>query len=445
MNDEHEKHDDLSYLDDMLGGDAASAETAPSQYLGVHHRVILLPEGPTLDVEAELDRVMPRVLSDIVARANVALGETLPGTGARFSVQGRLVRFEVDAPDVLDLMPDTIAVELNCKLTVVAPAAEFQGAYLGSVRAGLQRYGAELVDAYTERERKKILSRHIEVRRQGPLHRLKDDDRKLVEAAAGKLPLRGPVDVDEVDALWAEIHADAPWLQKASVEAWRAMQREVGEGRGAWCPPLLLNGEPGTGKTSLGRSLATALQVPLIEIDAGSGTAAFQIAGVEKGWGSAEPGLLVENILRSRVANPVALVNEVCRMGSGMTSAKGSHTSLSDALLALLDRGSCRRWRCPALRVNFDLSRVTWVLTSNRVDTIDPALLSRVRTVNVPQPTAAHVIQIVRRKLSDLDEDLADHAADLIAEAWAAKALTLRQVDAMCERVQRSLTGPRLH
>lgn len=436
--------DDLSHLDELLGGNAGAGKGSPRRP-EIRHRVVLLPEDPKLDADAELDRVMPRILSDVVDRVNIALDETLPGTGSRYRVQGRQVRFEVEAPDVVDLLPESVTVELNCKLSPLAPAAEFQGAYLGSLRAGLQRYAAELVDAYTERERKKVLAREVDRRRQGPLHRLKDDDRKLLEAATGELPVLGPVDVDEVDALWAEVHADAPWLQVASVEAWRSMRHELAEGRGAWCPPLLLNGEPGTGKTTLGRSLATALGVPLVEIDAGSGTAAFQIAGVEKGWSSAEPGLLVEAILRQQVANPVVLVNELCRAGSGMTSSKGGHTSLSDALLALLDRGSCRRWRCPALRVDFDLSRVTWVLTSNRLDTIDAALLSRVRVVNVPKPTAMQVAQIVRRKLADLDDEMADHAAGLIAEAWAGRVMTLRQVDAMCERVRRSLTGPRLH
>ena len=434
--------DDLSHLDEILGSGYEEGATRQPE---IRHRVVLLPESRKLDAEAELDRVMPRILSDVVERVNIALDETLLGTGAHFLVQGRQVRLEVEAPEVLDLLPESIVVDLNCKLAVLAPSVDFQGAYIGSLRAGLQRYAAELGDVYTERERKKVLARHVEVRRQGPLHRLKDDDRKLVESAADDLPVLGPVDVDEVDELWSGVHADAPWLQVASVEAWRAMRHEVCEGRGAWCPPLLLNGEPGTGKTTLGRNLAQALGVPLVEIDAGSGTAAFQIAGLEKGWSGAEPGLLVETILRHQIANPVVVVNELCRAGSGMTSSKGGHTSLSDALLALLDRGSCRHWRCPALRVDFDLSRVTWILTSNRIDTIDPALLSRVRTVQVPKPTAMQVAEIVQRKLGDLDGEIADQAAGMIAEAWSSRSLTLRQIDAMCDRVRRSLTGPRLH
>jgi hypothetical protein len=55
------------------------------------------------------------------------------------------------------------------------------------------------------------------------------------------------------------------------------------------------------------------------------------------------------------------------------------------------------------------------------------------------------VAQIVRRKLADLDDEIADQAAGMIAEAWSSRSLTLRQIDAMCDRVRRSLTGPRLH
>jgi ATP-dependent Lon protease len=437
--------DNLTHLDRILGFVEYHGKSSLQRRLGTRHRVVLLPEVRAVDKEAELGLVMPDILAGVVEKVNLVLAETLPGSEARFVALGRRVTFEAEVPHILESLPESATVDLARALAGVAPSVEFRGAYLGSLYRGLQDYAAQIVEDYTEPERKNILSRELEQHKQGPLSRLKDDDRRRVDGAAGLLPMRGPVDVDGVDELWAAVHAEAPWLQTATVEGWRSMRHEVGEGRGAWAPPMLLSGDPGTGKTTLGRSLARAMGTPLVEIDAGSGTAAFQIAGLEKGWNGAEPGLLVETVLRERIANPVVIVNELCRAGSGMTSTKGGNTSLSDALLALLDRGSCRSWRCPALRVDFDLSRVSWILTANRIDMIDPALLSRVRLVHVPKPTAAHVAAIVRRKLGDLDEDLACHAAEMIAGAWAAKSLSLRQVDAMCERVRRSLTGPRLH
>lgn len=437
--------DNLTHLDRILGFVEDHGKSSLRHRLGTRHRVVLLPEVRARDKEAELGLVMPDILAGVVEKVNLVLAETLPGAEARFVALGRRVRFEAEAPHILESLPESATVDLARALAGVAPSVEFRGPYLGSLHRGLQNYADLIVDDFTEPERQNIQSRELAQHRQGPLDRLKEDDRKMVEGAAGLLPICGPINVDGVDELWAGVHAEAPWLQTVTVESWRAMRHEVGAGRGAWSPPLLLSGEPGTGKTTLGRSLARALGAPLVEIDAGNGTAAFQIAGLEKGWSGAEPGLLVETILRQRIANPVVIVNELCRAGSGMTPEKGGNTSLSDALLALLDRGSCRNWRCPALRIDFDLSRVTWILTANRIDTIDEALLSRVRLVHVPKPTAAHVAVIVRRKLSDLDEDLVGHAAEIIAEAWGAKSLSLRQVDAMCERVRRSLTGPRLH
>jgi SpoVK/Ycf46/Vps4 family AAA+-type ATPase len=118
---------------------------------------------------------------------------------------------------------------------------------------------------------------------------------------------------------------------------------------------------------------------------------------------------------------------------------------MSDALLPLLDRSSSERWTCPALRLPFDMSRVLWVLTANGMEGVDEALLSRVRVFRVPRPSTEHVRAIVLHRLGDLDSDLADQASEVIAEAWRRRSMTLRQVDAMCERVRRAATGPLLH
>lgn len=412
---------------------------------GVHHRVVLLPDATREDIEAALARDLPGLLDAVAARVNGVFDAGLSGTGALLVLRGGRLAFEVAAPELLERLPAAVGVELVCALAVVVPSTPFDGPWRRSLQAGLARFADQLTEAGLERARARVAQSQADAARRGPLHRLKDSDRALVEAATGALPVLGPQDVDAVDALWAEIHGAAPWLQGATVEGWRSMREAVARGQGAWMPLLLLNGAPGRGKTTLGRELARGLGVPLIEIDAGAGAAAFQLAGLERGWGGSEPGLPVETILRTRVANPVILINETCRIGAGTRSERGTRSSLSDALLGLLDRGSCVRWRCPALRIDLDLSRVNWVLTANTIETIDAALLSRVRVVTVAPPTAAQVGDIVRRRLGDLDDALAEQAAALIAGAWTRQGLTLRHVEALCTRVRRSLERPQLH
>jgi hypothetical protein len=440
--------DDLDFSDfDAIFAAALGTDPGPvaAPKPGVHLRVVLLPDEPKINKEAELIRIMPQILTRAVERLNPVLEGIMPGFAVRFIARGQRIHFECAVPDLLDFLPPSVVADLQSRIDTLFPLLGFGGDHVDLLSTALTQLASDLTEFLTDHERKSLLKSDLEARHNSPLQRLKEDDRKLLEQAIGEMPVVGPMDVDGVDELWSDVHAGAPWLQVATTEAWKAMRHEIAQGRGAFIPPLLLHGDPGPGKTTLGRSLAQHLGVPLVEIDAGSGTAAFQLAGLEKGWGNAEPGLPIEAILRHRVANPVILVNEICRAGSGMTSGKGARTSLSDALLALLDRGSSRRWRCPALRIDFDLSRVIWILTANRLDTIDPALLSRVRCVQVPKPTATHVAQIVRRRLADIDEELAGRAAGMIAANWENKSLTLRHVEAECERVRRALTGPRLH
>lgn len=278
---------------------------------------------------------------------------------------------------------------------------------------------------------------------------LESQTRRAVAAIARPTPMRGPETGHQVDELAAALHETAPWLREATKHVWRSMKENVEEGRGPCVKPLLIYGPPGTGKTSLARRLAELTGAASAELDVGAGAAGFRISGTERGWSSSGSGVPVETVLETGCPNPVFVVNELCEAGEGVMSTSGTRTSIVTALLQMLDLESAAKFTCPALRVPFDLSRASWVLTANDIDKVPAHLLSRVRRVYAPTPDAEDVAAIVRKRLVDLDPDLANHAAEVLADKWRKKSrsgsMTLRQVEALCSRVRRAAEAPQLH
>lgn len=440
---------DEKELDALLNGDLSDLDTEltepPEPQPRFRMRVLLVPDRPVIDEAAELKKSLPGELEKAAHRASLAF-ESAGLVGSFGVVAQKLLEPRLAPGSDLEHLPDHLYEELKKNLDRLYPAVQPFEPLMNSRMGGLCNWAAYLTDHIVDRERRRIRLRAEQEKRESPLAAVKDEPmRKLLEGALGELPVKGPATVDEVDQMFADVHALAPWFSAATTEAWKSMRAEVAAGRPPWFRPLLLVGEPGVGKTTLGRLIAQEMGSPLVEIDAGSGSAAFSVAGVEKGWSSSSLGRPVEAIARYRVANPFVLVNEVDRIGGLVSASSGSRTSMSDALLPLLDPASARRWTCPASRVEFDMSKLIWILTTNSLTGVDPALLSRCRVFTVPRPSADHVAELVRDRLYGLDEELAAEAAEMVAREWERRAITLRHVDAMVARIRRSLTGPRLH
>tara|TARA_R110002051_G_C8755483_1_gene500878 strand:- start:34 stop:387 length:354 start_codon:yes stop_codon:yes gene_type:complete len=105
------------------------------------------------------------------------------------------------------------------------------------------------------------------------------------------------------------------------------------------------------------------------------------LVGVERGWGTAQAGRPLEGMLAKRLANPLIVLDEICKANS-VTSTRGTSYSFADALLSLLEPATAKAWDCPYFRVRFDMSHISWVLTSNTVE-------------NVPEPVRNRCLVIV--------------------------------------------------
>lgn len=169
----------------------------------------------------------------------------------------------------------------------------------------------------------------------------------------------------------------------------------------------------------------------------GAGTAAFRIAGTEKGWSSAQFGLPVETILQRRVANPLMGVDEIDKAGT-IYSSKGTSSSLTTALLGLLDPGTAPRFECPGLRVAFDMSRVIWVLTANDGHLIPPPLRDRCRVFHMPEMTQDMALAFFDRLARDIcgEDGMKAQVRAFVAGQASTGDISLRQIARLIETLR---------
>jgi ATP-dependent Lon protease len=243
---------------------------------------------------------------------------------------------------------------------------------------------------------------------------------KTVAALPWKRASRQPLDLCRAESVMDARHHGLRAVKQRVLEhlAVLSLRERRGLSGGPDQPVLCLVGPPGVGKTSLGQSIAEATGRKFARTSLGGLTDATELRGHRRTYVGAMPGQLIQGLRRAGVNDPVFMLDEVDKLGSG---GRGDASSV---LLEVLDAEQNRAFRDSYLDLPVDLSHVLFIATANTTETIPEPLLDRMEVIRLPGYTEEEKCAILTDFL--LPRQLTTHGlrpSDVCLDPGAAMAL----------------------